>query len=50
MCLVVFFLEQQDQQQQQQQAEGEVLVPHQELPNGAQPMEGSAHSCLLASS
>jgi len=27
--------------QQQQQEEDEVLVPHQELPNGTQPMEGS---------
>jgi hypothetical protein len=46
------FFAQQDQQQQQQEeeeAEEEVLVPHQELPNGAQPMEGSSHSCLLAS-
>jgi hypothetical protein len=32
------------QQQQPQQEEEEVLVPHQELPNGAQPMEGSLPS------
>ena len=32
------------QQQQPQQEEEEVLVPHQELSNGAQPMEGSLPS------
>jgi hypothetical protein len=37
------------QQQQPQQEEEEVLVPHQELPNGAQPMEGSLPSLNLAS-
>lgn len=42
--LVCFFCP--SQQQQPQEAE-EVLVPHQELPNGAQPMEGSIGPFLL---
>jgi hypothetical protein len=47
LCFFVFF------SQQEQQEEEEVLVPHgphQELPNGAQPMEGLVGPSRLATS
>jgi hypothetical protein len=46
ICASRGFVAQQDQQQQME-VEEEVLVPHQELPNGTRPMEGSAYPCRL---
>jgi hypothetical protein len=47
ICASRGFFAQQDQQQQQMEVEEEVLVPHQELPNGTQAMQGSAYPCRL---